>query len=499
MALSLALLTGCSGGGSEKAGEGSAGKAEETSGGGATAAAGPAYEGPELPGFAREAAWSLASDGDQGPGALDLDGTLLFAKDARGAYLPDLHDDDAFLDPDAWDSGYAKRTPQGPNRVLYLSETPQRLTLEFRDAKTGKVRGTLKATTDSVTLTTWRDGTPALAVGRSETAGSDGLTAERTTSKVTLYDAEGHELGRTVVPRAETDTGTDTDTGLYYAAALTGGHRVEAAGDTLRLVPVGDGTARTVPCTEEGATCEFSPETGLLTGARATAAPVLDGRYYAGFENANVSGSDMVRVTLNDLTTGKKIWSSADAEIPPGVELYDDGEPGTEPTPASETLSLLDVSDGEVLLAWMSSRSTSDIWIHARYDLESGELTDSFEATEAVLYAPSGDLAAEDRPRDGAFTGTTVWQLPGGKELWAQKQGSGENPLDPVRFTADGKVLYGLTITPGSSEKGLAVDPRTREVLAKDLPTDHVPVVDDSSGYGFLTTGAGFFAFAPAS
>lgn len=489
LALSLAFLTACTagsdGGGDTEGG----GKKSTGPGGGATSAA-PAYDGPRLPGFAAKPAWSLAA-GHAAPGVLDLGGTLLFAKDASGAYIEDFDDSKAFLEPKAWgDSGYREPAPQGPNRVLHLSEAPQPLTLEFRDAKTGEVRQSLKATTDSVTLTGWHDGVPAVAVGTSETSESDGLTAEKTTSTVTVYDGRGRELGETSVPRPEE--------GRYYAAALTEGYVVETAGDTVRLIPVDGGTARTVTCAEEGADCAYDPETGLIGAARATAPPVL-GDHYAGFENASASGADMVRVTLSDLATGKKVWSSADAEIPPGVDLYENGDPDLAPMPDSETLSLLRVTDGKVLVAWQASQSDDDTWIHAWYDLGTGALADSYEATRSVLFAPSGDLAAEDAVPGGTFTGTTVWRVPDGKRLWAQEEGSGENPLDPVRFTKDGSVLYGFTTAEDGTEKGLAVDPRTRKVLAKDLPADHVPVVDEPTGYGHLTTADGFFAFPPAT
>lgn len=488
LALSLTLLTGCSGGGSD-GGDDEGGQRSARSGGDATSAA-VTYSGPRLPGFAAKPAWSLAA-GHAAPGMLELGGTLVFARDASGAYLADFDDTDAFKDPKAWgDSGYKEPAPQGPNRVLHLSATPSPLTLEFRDAKSGVVRRSLKTTTDSVTLTTWHDGLPAVAVGTSESAESDGLTAPKTTSTATLYDGDARELGRTATPRPEA--------GLFHTAALTEGYRVETAGNTLRLTPVHEGATRTVTCTEDGADCTYDPETGLMSAARATAPPVL-ATYYAGFENASVSGADMVRVTLNDLVTGKKVWSSADAEIPSGVKLHDDGDPDTEPEPEAESLSLLRVTDGRVLVAWKAAQSADDTWIHAWYAIESGALTDSYAATKSVLYAPAGDLAAEDAVPGDTFTGTTVWRVPGGKRLWAQAEGSGETPLDPVRFTEDGSVLYGLTTAADTTETGLAVDPRTREVLAKDLPADHVPVVDGPTGYGHITTAEGFFAFAPAA
>ncbi|UUU23857.1 hypothetical protein [Streptomyces sp. DSM 40750] len=495
LALSLVLLTGCSGGsddGDDK------GDAEKSAGPGGGTGSAVAYDGPRLPGFAAKPAWSLpAAGGDAGPGVLDLGGTLLFARDASGAYLGDFDDSDVFSHPNKWEStGPDYGEVRDPNRVLHISEAPQPLTLEFRDAKTGEVRRSLKATTDSVTLTTWHDGARAVAVGTTGTTGSDGLTAAKTTSTAALYDAGGRELGETPLPRTP-------DRGLYYAGALTEGYRVEAVDRTVRLTPVDGGTARTVSCAGDDATCEYDPKTGLMsTGQRRAVAPPVLGGHYVGFEDPDIRGYDMTRITLHDLATGKQVWSSADAEIPPGVKVYDnDDDASPKPMPEAEELSLLRVTDGKVLVAWKATLpSDGDAWIHAWYDLRTGALTESYEATESVLFAPSGDLAAEDVPLvTYQYTGTRVWRLPDGEELWAQEDGSGETPLDPLRFTADGSVLYGLAGREGDAQTGLAVDPRTREVLAKDLPVDHVPTVDEPTGYGHVSTAVGFFAFPPAS
>jgi hypothetical protein len=69
--------------------------------------------------------------------------------------------------------------------------------------------------------------------------------------------------------------------------------------------------------------------------------------------------------------------------------------------------------------------------------------------------------------------------------------------IGAARATAP-PVPYGYTTAEDGTEHGLAVDPRTREVLAEYLPVDHVPAVDETTGYGHLSTTDGFHAFAPA-
>ncbi|KOG28249.1 hypothetical protein AQJ84_15685 [Streptomyces resistomycificus] len=450
--LSLALLSGCGGADADTAGKApkASGSADATP---AAAPSGPAYTGPALPGFAPKAAWSLPGEGHFR--ALDLGGTLLFAKRANGEYLSDN-------DPS---------TLVEPTRALFTYDTdePEPLTLEFRDAKTGAVNKTLKVTAGSIERTTWHGGTPAIVVATASTTESDGLTEAKTSSTAVVYDAEGTKLGQV---------------SGYEEGQILDGYRVETVDNTLRLTPVDGGTARTVTCTGTAADCTYRPEQGMADGF-ATHAPLIADTYYAGFENATNYESDPELVSLNDLATGKKVWSSGDAQVPPGVALDDEG------APASGAVRVLRVTDGKALVGWQSDIA-SGTWIDAWYDLASGKLTASYKASEEVLFSPDGSVAAKDAEEvDVNYSGTALWQVADGKRLWTQAEG--ETALDPLRFTRDGAVLYGLT-----DDGALAVDARTREVLAKDLPEESVPLVETATGYGYLSTGDGFFAFAPA-
>ncbi|MFF3784263.1 hypothetical protein [Streptomyces sp. NPDC001933] len=94
------------------------------------------------------------------------------------------------------------------------------------------------------------------------------------------------------------------------------------------------------------------------------------------------------------------------------------------------------------------------------------------------------------------FPGTAVWQTTDGEQMWEQQDG--EHALDPVRFTADGSVLYGVTDDESATNTGIAVDSRTKKVLAKNLPEENIPSVETATGYGYVGTEAGLFVFAPA-
>lgn len=448
LSLSMALLTGCGGeDGTESAG--GAGKAT-----GKPVASGPAYRGTALPGYARKAAWSLPTDNPE-LGVLDLGEVLLFARDASGAYLTD-----ASVDGE----------PDDVNRVLFASDDAEKLTLEFRDARTGAVTKTLGVTAQSVEGVTWKDGAPAVAVGTSATKESDGLTQEETTTSATLYSVDGTKLG---------------ETSGYEFGHIVSGYAVTAADGAVTLTPIGGGTARTVPCNgDDDAECDFDAETGIASGDQ-THAPVIAGGYYPGFEAAGKYDYDPSDVTLNDLATGKQIWSSAKAGIPKGVVLDDEGQP------KSRTIQVVEVTDGKALVAWQKDLGLSPTTqVYAWYDLASGALTASYEGGELVVRSADRELAALDKSEfDTGFDGTAVWRTADGTRLWAQEEG--ENALDPIRFSGNGKVLYGST-----DDGDLAVDVMTRKVLAKDLTA--VPDVNTRTGYGYLATEDGFFVFAPA-
>ncbi|MFI1755915.1 hypothetical protein [Streptomyces sp. NPDC020571] len=174
---------------------------------------------------------------------------------------------------------------------------------------------------------------------------------------------------------------------------------------------------------------------------------------------------------------------------PKGVSVGADGRTGE--------LSVLRVSDGEVLTAWRLN-PWADTRVFATYELAGGpEAVSSFQGGEDPEFSPQGDLAA-------VFTDdmASVVQVADGKALWSQ--GEGEHALVPLWFSGTGGVLYGRTV---ETETLLAVDARTKKVLAKDLPDRLVPRFDPSTGYGWV--GAfnagpggevnGFFVFPPAS
>ncbi|MFE5940344.1 hypothetical protein ACFQ69_33860 [Streptomyces sp. NPDC056470] len=464
LVLSLGLVAGC--GPSDGAeGDKKPEKGNSEAPKDAPKAEGPVYRGVAIPGLAAKQAWSLPP-----AHAVDLGDTLLFVKSATGEYAR---------------SGYYEDDPvDGTTGLLHSSDEPAPVTLEFRDVKSGAVRKTLKVTADHVAATTWRDGAPALEVRTSTTTESDGLSAEGTTATVTVYGAEGAELGRAV---------HKGDTPFHVHE----GHLIEQAEDdqaTLVLTPIGGGQPRQVTCAGTQASCSFDPRNKDIDGGQGHA-PLITGAYTFHVENGSTYETAPEELVMSELSSGKKVWSTADVTPPKGVELDDKG------VRTSGNVRVLDVRDGRILTAWGAGALSGDTWITATYDLATGRQIggsttyayadipgDTINTEGSSLFSPDRRLAAAATER-----GTAVWQVADGTEVWAQKEG--EKRMTPLRLSNG--VVYGTT--EDSRETVLAVDATTKKVLAKDLPADSVPQFSRTSGYGYVSTEAGFFVFPAAS
>lgn len=461
LVLSLGLVTGC-GSSEDKQPNDRTAKGSSAPGPteGEKTKEGPAYDGPAIPGLAAKPAWSVPARG-----AVDLGETLLFVKDAKGTYVG---------------GGPFENDPvDGTTGILHTADQPEPLTLEFRDVKTGEVRKTLKVTAQRIAATTWRDGVRALEVRTNATTESDGLSAEKTAVTVTVYGSGGAELGK-----------AEHAAGAFHVHE---GHLVEQDGEAgLKLTPVGDGQARTVTCTGPQATCSYDPRNKDIDGGQLHA-PLITGAYTFHMANDSTYAVEPAELVMSELATGKKVWSSADVTAPKGVELDDKGQP------ASGALRVLDVREGRILTAWKSSPG-SDTWITATYELAGGKQVggstaysyddypgDTVNTEGSSVFSPDHELAAATTK-----TGTAVWQLADGKEVWAQQEG--EKAMTPLRFSPEG-VLYGTT----GGEEALAVDARTKKVLSKSLPMEQLPLFSKPSGYGMVTTDTGFFVFAPSA
>ncbi|MET7900386.1 hypothetical protein ABZS86_02540 [Streptomyces sp. NPDC005355] len=457
-ALALGLATGCGGGSGDTDRPDGGGKPEP---GGSQA---PRYQGAAIPGLAAEQAWSLPAVAGKAPRPMDLGATFAFVKDAGGQYVTKTYD-------------AASNTADEDTGRYFESGAPRKISVEFRDVRTGAVRRTLTTKATRVAATTWHDGSPAIEVRTSGTTASDGLSAETTSSTVTVYDSHGKELG------------TARRSGPDSAFSVREGYLIRKAGDAgFRLTPLDGGPARKIACS--GTECYVDGSTGLLSTQNPTAevtfeddnatAPVIAGGNAFTVEDSG----DVKDLVMTDLKTGRKVWGTADVKPPKGADIDEYSEERT------GTVKVLDVRGGHVVTAWSSS-APPNTWIMATYDLGTGrQIGAPVKQSGAegrggmAVFSPDHDLAAAP-----TGTGTVVWQPSDGKELWTQ--GESENALDTRSISPHG-VLYGPT---SQSSSVLAVDARTKKMLSKKLPEDLVPSFNGPSGYGYFGTRDGLFVF----
>ncbi|MFF0000846.1 hypothetical protein [Streptomyces avermitilis] len=452
IALSLGLVVGCSSG-ADKDDSNPLSKVSGTKG--KNAPEGPAYKGPAFPGLAKQPVWSLSHKDAPLP-PYSMGNTLLFSKDGTVDVQSEYGDQE--LEVGEADTG----------------------TLEFRDRKTGAVRGTLKLSDEEVGVTTWHGGAPALQVRSVATAPSDGLSTEKDTVTITVYDGSGKKLGR--VQREGNGSGLHVQDGYLIEADADSGQTKATAIDT--------GTTKSFTCENQlkdencfGRTGPFGVE------AEGAEAPLITGDYYFSVIGGTTYGTDFrekTHLVMHELATGKKVWSTEDVKPPKGVQVLDNGERAAD-------LEVLRVADGKILTRWgaggLGKSVIATYGLASPNALAAGPVYDSDEAP-AVLDQPQ-QLAATTEEN-----GAMVWNLETGEKLWDQQEG--EAPMEAQELSPTG-VLYGTQQENAADAKAtvIAVEARTKKVLAKDLPGELVPHFDQTD-YGWVYTGDGFFVF-PAS
>ncbi|MEU0005771.1 PQQ-binding-like beta-propeller repeat protein [Streptomyces sp. NPDC006314] len=447
IALSLGLVAGCSSGDdkddSKPLSKGSGSK------GGERAPEGPAYKGPAVPGLAKQPVWSLsAKDAPQAP--YSMGDTLVFSKDGTVDVQSEYGDQ---------------------HSEVGGAETG---TLEFRDRKTGEVRGTLKLSDEEVGVTTWHGDVPALQVRSVATTPSDGLSAEKHSVTITVYDGSGKKLGR--VQREGDGSGLHVQDG-YLIEADAGSRRVKATA-------IDTGTVKSFKCENElmdedcfGNTAPFGVE------AEGAEAPLITGDCYFSVIGGTRYGIDIrekTHLVMRELATGKKVWNTQDVKPPKGVQVLDNGE---------RAAGLEVLRDGKILTRWGSGGLGKSVI--ATYDLTSPNALAAgpvYDSDEPPVLDRTQQLAASTEEK-----GVMVWDLKTGEKLWDQQEG--ETPMEAKEFSPTG-VLYGTQQenAVGAEATVIAVEARTKKVLTKGLPGELVPHFDQTD-YGWLHTDDGFFVF----
>ncbi len=467
---SLGMAVGCGSGGDD--GDGPSGSGAHRDGGGKPAAAGPAYRGPAIPGLAKKQAWSLPAPGNSVARPYDLGETLVFRKNL--ADKPASYD---LIDSTAGQAGVEESEKEPGPEVL-----------EFRDRATGAVRTSVKVSASAVAGATWHGGTPAVQVRTVTTTPSDGLSKEKDSVSITVYDPSGKVLG--------TVRHAGDGTGLY----IVDGHLVESRKrGAYDPSPTGGGTVTATPIGTGGKSGKKRTISGVYDGKEVAdlevGAPLFAGKYCFGVLSGKGDG-DKSQLAMYELASGKKVWSTEDIEPPRGVHVQD-GER------TSSDLRVLKVDGDTVYTRWGKGALSPGERIFASYKISSREplaTGPGIRLPETSLSEDAAPPVLDTRQRLAAVAtenGTTVWNLRTGKEYWAQE--AGETSMTATEFSPTG-VLYGTrsTLEDGSSHTtGIAVTARTKKVLAKELDQGLLPHFNGTD-LGWVSTEDGFHVFPSA-
>lgn len=378
----------------------------------------------------------------------------------------------------------ATRPAGGPNADATPAEREGAKVVEFRDARDGAVRATVKADDARVYAATWH-GAPSLRVDVVSKKASDGMTSDKSSTVSEVYDARGKKLGS--VPQD-----ADHDLSDGWVATDQGGKAAPAEGGEAKALDGGKERRRLQAAR--------NPEKG-----RESQGPWFAGGYGFSREEAKTGPfSHTKRLVVTELSTGKKAWASSDTGRPDKA-IPEDKSKATNVVPVT-------VLGDRVVLAWQTEGKDggTEPWLLSVNDLRTGRLLTTGPVVRAaasqnmaeimqaddkpvfyVTHDPATDVLTVSGERDSKWL-ATAWEMKTGKQLWAQADD--ENLFAPV--TSGDGVVYGYTDRYVQDfSKPIAVDARTKKVLAKDFEKDRIPVFS-ADGHGAVALDEGVFVFA---
>ncbi|MGK5642306.1 hypothetical protein ACSNOK_28925 [Streptomyces sp. URMC 126] len=420
-----------------------------------------AWPGAALPGLAAKPAWTVPA----APG-----GTAVFAVGDAFAVV---------TAPGAEKTGNDKGTA--------LREGPK--TVEFRDARDGAVRTTRKFGDALVMADTWH-GAPALRVQVTTKTPSDGMTSDKRTTVEEVYDGHGKKLGS-----APLVSGTTLSDGWV---AKDGSATRADGGSATKLDTAGDPRAVQGPAPSQDLH-RHAPEKRTFAGDHA----------FSYEEVAHGPFDGTKRLVVTDLATGKKAWTTREAGRPDNA-IPEDKSHDVHVVPVT-------VVGDRVVLAWQTDggkHTSPEPWILSVNDVKTGRLVATGPVVPAdapgsrtdfgdpganptfltTYDASTGTVVTAGRPGLGRPWLATAWDLKSGKRLWAQ----GPDEKDFAVLNAGDGVVYGYT-NPGTQGywDPIAVDVKTKKVLAKKLDNDQIPVFS-ADGHGAVSVDKGVFVFPAA-
>ncbi|MGW1991865.1 hypothetical protein [Embleya sp. NPDC001921] len=363
--------------------------------------------------------------------------------------------------------------------VVVATPNGARTAVELRDVATGQVRKTFTAD-GRVSGETWW-GKPAIVVRGQRVVPSDGLSAEKRSWSVDAYDERGEPLGRAELPLLgrENTTGAAVEDGWLIRTTDSrpgGSVTVLRAGDT--------GPGHQFTCASD---CGFS----VGGGRRASVVgggevPLLVNGTVFTVERTGTATLAPRRIVAHDAASGARLWATDTVEKPAGADAK-----------AYDTGSLPDVLGsvgGKIAIAW-DTKPYGQAAVLSLHDPATGRLVatgpTSPEGASTVLSDATGAVAVLGS--GGSKSRSTVWEPASGRMLW--QQAADERPLSADSVV--GGVLYGIRADQDmmSTRTPIAVDVRTKQVLAQGFDTIYLPKpIGDR--FAVVTTRPAMFVFA---
>lgn len=331
--------------------------------------------------------------------------------------------------------------------VALISPHDDRTTIELRDAATGTSRATVE-TAVKPTSTTWH-GRPALVAQGVRKTPSDGISPEKYTWEIDVFDDQGKRIVHKEYPGQDKPRIVD-------GRRIMVEHGTGSNPGTLVISDAGgDAPGWRIPCEDRMCASESTTiSAGVVVHHHSD---MVHGGPLAGF----------------DAATGAPLWTSQSLERPAGVDATAEPE-------------IVEQDSGKLVTAWYFGTYGTPRFHTVAYgvnDPTTGKLLATGPALSGT--SKSGLSNADGTVVVVVTTNTTAaWETGTGKLLWQQAED--EKRLEPKAVV--GPVLY------SGENPAMAVDLRTKAVLQRTVSDMPVPV---GTGHAVVTRNPGVvYAFA---
>lgn len=395
------------------------------------------YEGPDLPGLAKEPAWSLSGDHTG------------WKIHALGDVVVLIH---------SADTGSASSS-----------------VIEFRDVRSGAVRKSVDTPVREAWVGTY-NGKPALYMYFQKVTPSDGLSPEKRVDVREVYDGTGAKMMSVAKPAGE-ETFALVDSWVVSSRQ----------GDPALTISDAQGRQRhRIGCGGE-LLCVLETPYVVQGGMRL---PAVVGNFaFQAQPIVGSSGTGALRIIATNLDTGQQVWTTSTIDKPAGTAAE-----GKVSGPHAMPIRMI---NGKLLLAWYTEHSDGfgeRGEILALHDPASGKLLvtgpELGNGYKTMVVDAKGEIAVVGDAAHDAHS--LAWELNTGKTLWRQEKN--ERSMIPDLIAGD--VLYGLVRadTARFHEQPIAVDLNTKAIRKEKLEGTAIPVAA-GNGYVAMINSHGLFVF----